>query len=68
MKLSEDWSRRTVAVLGGTGPQGRGLARRLAGIRVLLGSRDAERADATATALREALGLAPGQGRRDQQR
>ena len=35
-----------VGVLGGTGPQGRGLAVRLAaaGQRILLGSRDAERA------------------------
>src|SRR6476469_3683630 len=40
-----------VGVLGGTGPQGRGLAVRLAAVgqRVLLGSRDAERA-ATAAA------------------
>lgn len=36
----------TVSVLGGTGPQGRGLALRFAraGVRVALGSRDAERA------------------------
>ena len=42
-----------VAVLGGTGEQGRGLARRLAlaGCRVVLGSRDAERARAAAEAL-----------------
>ena len=42
-----------VAVLGGTGEQGRGLARRfaLAGIRVVLGSRDAARAQAAAEAL-----------------
>ncbi|MGY1722272.1 NADPH-dependent F420 reductase [Blastococcus sp. SYSU DS0533] len=41
-----DVSRLTVGVLGGTGPQGRGLAVRLAaaGQRMLLGSRDAERA------------------------
>jgi len=41
---------RTVAVLGGTGEQGRGLARRfaLAGIPVVLGSRDAARAQAAA--------------------
>lgn len=40
----------TVAVLGGTGDQGRGLARRwgLAGQRVILGSRDAARAEAAA--------------------
>ena len=43
----------TVAVLGGTGEQGRGLARRfaLAGIRVVLGSRSAERAAQAAAGL-----------------
>jgi hypothetical protein len=47
---------RVVAVLGGTGPQGRGLARRFAaaGIPVVIGSRDADRAAATATELAEA--------------
>jgi NADPH-dependent F420 reductase len=42
-----------VAVLGGTGEQGRGLARRfaLAGVRVVLGSRDAARAQAAAAGL-----------------
>ena len=42
-----------VAVLGGTGEQGRGLARRfaLAGIRVVLGSRDVGRAQAAAADL-----------------
>ena len=42
-----------VAVLGGTGPQGRGLARRfaLAGVSVVLGSRDAARAQAAAAEL-----------------
>jgi NADPH-dependent F420 reductase len=46
----EDVERLTVGVLGGTGPQGRGLAVRLAAVgqRVLLGSRDAERASQTA--------------------
>ncbi len=49
---------RTVAVLGGTGPQGRGLARRwaTAGIPVVIGSRSAERAEATAADLAEATG------------
>nr|BFE57713.1 NADPH-dependent F420 reductase [Dactylosporangium thailandense] len=44
---------RTIAVLGGTGPQGRGLARRFAaaGLAVVLGSRSAERAEATAATL-----------------
>jgi 8-hydroxy-5-deazaflavin:NADPH oxidoreductase len=43
----------TVGLLGGTGDQGRGLARRfaLAGVRVLLGSRDADRAAAVAADL-----------------
>jgi NADPH-dependent F420 reductase len=43
----------TVGVLGGTGPQGRGLARRLAaaGQRVVLGSRNAARAEAAAAEL-----------------
>src|SRR3546814_7531185 len=43
----------TIAVLGGTGPQGRGLARRFAaaGLRVVVGSRTAEKAQATAAEL-----------------
>jgi len=43
----------TVAVLGGTGEQGRGLARRFAlgGLRVVLGSRDAARAGTAAAGL-----------------
>lgn len=49
---------KTVAVLGGTGPQGRGLARRwaAAGIPVVIGSRAADRAAATAATLAEATG------------
>ena len=48
-----DPSALVVAVLGGTGEQGRGLARRfaLAGVRVVLGSRDATRAEAAAARL-----------------
>ena len=48
----------TIAILGGTGPQGRGLARRFAqaGLRVVLGSRDAERAEKAAAALAEVTG------------
>ena len=48
----------TVAVLGGTGPQGRGLARRwaAAGLTVVIGSRSAERAAGTAATLAEATG------------
>jgi NADPH-dependent F420 reductase len=48
----------TVAVLGGTGPQGRGLVRRwaAAGVPVVVGSRSAERAAETAADLAEATG------------
>jgi 8-hydroxy-5-deazaflavin:NADPH oxidoreductase len=48
----------TVAVLGGTGPQGRGLVRRwaAAGISTVIGSRDADRAAAVAAELAEATG------------
>ncbi|MGN6576949.1 MAG: NADPH-dependent F420 reductase [Nocardioides sp.] len=47
----------TIAVIGGTGPQGRGLAYRWAkhGHTVVLGSRSAERAEATAAEIRERL-------------
>jgi NADPH-dependent F420 reductase len=49
-------------VLGGTGPQGRGLARRFAisGHAVVLGSRDAGRAQETALAVRESADLPAG--------
>jgi 8-hydroxy-5-deazaflavin:NADPH oxidoreductase len=49
-------------VLGGTGPQGRGLAVRLAaaGQRVLLGSRDAQRAEEVATEVATRAGAAGG--------
>jgi NADPH-dependent F420 reductase len=48
----------TIAVLGGTGPQGRGLARRFAqaGLHVVLGSRAAERAEKAAAELSEVTG------------
>jgi NADPH-dependent F420 reductase len=48
----------TVAVLGGTGPQGRGLVRRwaAAGIATVIGSRDAERAAGVAAELAQATG------------
>jgi len=54
--LPESLSGKTVAVLGGTGPQGRGLARRFAaaGIPVVIGSRSAERAADVAAELAEA--------------
>jgi NADPH-dependent F420 reductase len=53
-----DLSSTTVAIVGGTGPQGRGLARRFAtaGIAVVIGSRDAERAQQAASALAQATG------------
>ncbi|MFL6121121.1 NADPH-dependent F420 reductase [Actinophytocola sp.] len=45
----------TVGVLGGTGPQGKGLALRWAraGIKVIIGSRSSQRAEATAAELGE---------------
>lgn len=48
----------TVGILGGTGPQGRGLAYRWAvgGLSVVIGSRDAGRAGEVAAALRERSG------------
>ncbi|MEX2446505.1 MAG: NADPH-dependent F420 reductase [Dehalococcoidia bacterium] len=47
----------TIALIGGTGPEGRGLATRfaLAGHRVILGSRDAARGEAAAAELAAAL-------------
>lgn len=53
-----DLSSLTVGVLGGTGPQGRGLAYRwsVAGLSVVIGSRDAERADKIAAELAERPG------------
>lgn len=48
---------RTIAVLGGTGPQGRGLAARfaVAGLHVVLGSRTAEKGEQVAVELAETL-------------
>ena len=49
-----EWSRpRSIGILGGTGPQGRGLGRRFAaaGYQVFLGSRDPDRARTTAEEL-----------------
>ena len=53
----DDLSGITVGVLGGTGPQGRGLARRFgaAGLTVVVGSRSAERAEQTARDLGETV-------------
>ena len=60
--LEERWVATTVAVLGGTGPQGRGLARRFAaaGLRVVIGSRSSERAEQTAADLGGAGGEVSG--------
>jgi NADPH-dependent F420 reductase len=51
----------TIGILGGTGPQGRGLARRfaMAGHQVILGSRDADRATRVAQDYAQ-LGLVTG--------
>ena len=48
---------RTIALIGGTGPEGRGLALRfaLAGRDVVIGSRDAARGESIAAELRESL-------------
>jgi len=58
MSLPDSLTDTTIAVLGGTGPQGRGLARRFAaaGLAVVIGSRSAERASETAQTLAEATG------------
>jgi 8-hydroxy-5-deazaflavin:NADPH oxidoreductase len=52
-EIAEKAARLTVGILGGTGDQGRGLARRLAmaGNRVIIGSRDAGRAEAAAATI-----------------
>jgi 8-hydroxy-5-deazaflavin:NADPH oxidoreductase len=52
-EAADEAARLAVAILGGTGDQGRGLARRLAlaGNRVIIGSRDAGRAAAAAQGL-----------------
>lgn len=54
-----DLTTQTIAVLGGTGPQGRGLARRFAqaGLNVVLGSRTAEKGAAAAAELSAAIGV-----------
>ena len=51
---------RTIGILGGTGPEGTGLARRLAaaGEHIVIGSRDAHRAAEFARLMRDRLGSA----------
>jgi len=55
MSLLDD---NTIAILGGTGPQGRGLARRFvqAGLRVVIGGRSATKSSAVAAELSQAIG------------
>src|ERR1700733_16255085 len=52
-EIAEEAGWLTVGILGGTGDQGRGLGRRLAmaGNRVIIGSRDAGRAEAAAATI-----------------
>ncbi len=54
----------TIAIIGGTGPEGRGLASRfaLAGRRVVIGSRDAARGASVAAEVAATLGGRPGVG------
>lgn len=54
----------TLAIIGGTGTQGRALAARFAraGVHVVIGSREAQRGADAATALNAALGLSTVQG------
>ncbi len=55
-------TQQTVAILGGTGAEGFGLALRWAqaGVRVVIGSRDAEKAAAAAQRVRDAVGVSRG--------
>jgi NADPH-dependent F420 reductase len=55
----------SIAIVGGTGSMGEGLARRLAhpGIRIIIGSRDSNRARNTADALNTSLGRAAIEGK-----
>jgi NADPH-dependent F420 reductase len=59
--MADDVRGQTVAVLGGTGDQGLGLARRFgqAGLPVLIGSRSVDRAEKAAAELNAALGVDP---------
>lgn len=61
-QIPESLAGKSVAVLGGTGPQGRGLAYRfaVAGVPVVLGSRTAEKGAAAAEALGAAVAAAGG--------
>lgn len=56
--LPESLVGKVIGVLGGTGPQGRGLAGRFAaaGMQVIIGGRDADRAQVAASSLRSNVG------------
>jgi NADPH-dependent F420 reductase len=58
-KLEKPTSKPVIAILGGTGKEGPGLAMRWAhaGYRILIGSRQAEKAQATAAELNSQLGV-----------
>lgn len=58
MSETPDLSKLTISILGGTGPQGRGLARRFAqaGLTIVIGSRGAEKAEAAAAELAGSTG------------
>ena len=62
MQDLDDLDGRSIGVIGGTGPQGRGLAYRwaAAGLPVVIGSRDAARAQAAADALNAVAGVTGG--------
>lgn len=59
MVAAQPSTKPTLAILGGTGKEGPGLAMRWAhaGYKVLIGSRTAEKAQATAASLNETLGI-----------
>ncbi|MFL6022373.1 MAG: NADPH-dependent F420 reductase [Marmoricola sp.] len=59
-ELAPELAQKTIAVLGGTGPQGRGLARRFAqaGLTVVIGGRSAERSAGVAAELASEIGVA----------
>jgi NADPH-dependent F420 reductase len=64
INLSSDASLPTIAILGGTGKEGPGLAMRWAhaGYSIIIGSRQTEKAQNTATALNTTLGIDSVQG------
>ena len=59
MSTPDSITGKTIAVLGGTGPQGRGLARRFAqaGLTVVIGGRNAERSAGVAADLAAEIGV-----------